>query len=103
MELKKDILLLHAKDGEVAVLLTKENPDVNLILMDIKMPIKDGYEATKEIRTFNKTVPIIALTAFSTPDEREKAMEVGCTGFQSKPISASVLSKLISDEYQMDE
>ncbi len=94
-KMKEDIKLLHAKNGEQAIQLAKDHPDAKIILMDIKMPIKDGYEATEEIRMFNKTVPIVALTAFSTPDEKERAMAVGCTDFQSKPITAKILTDII--------
>jgi CheY-like chemotaxis protein len=64
--------------------------------MDIKMPVMDGFEATKQIRHFNKTVIIIMQTAFSESTENEKAKEAGCNDFISKPIKRSLLTELIN-------
>lgn len=79
--------LIHAKNGAEAVLFALANPDVNLILMDIKMPVLDGFDATKQIRLSNATVPIIAQTAYISLSDKNKAKEVGCNNFLSKPIS----------------
>lgn len=86
--------LLWAKDGDEAVNKFKEyHPD--LILMDIKMPRMDGLEATSLIRTYSREVPIIALTAFAFEADREKAMEVGCNDFLTKPVSQNALEKIL--------
>lgn len=86
--------LLWAKDGDEAVNKFKEyHPD--LILMDIKMPRMDGLEATSLIRTYSWEVPIIALTAFAFEADREKAMEVGCNDFLTKPVSQNALEKIL--------
>ena len=78
--------ILHAKTGTEAVEICQNNPDLDLILMDVKMPIMDGYEATKEIRKFNKDVLIIAQTAYALLGDREKALKAGCDDYISKPI-----------------
>lgn len=86
--------LLRAKDGDEAVNKFKEyHPD--LILMDIKMPKMDGLEATSLIRTYSQEVPIIALTAFAFEADREKALEVGCNDFLTKPVSQNGLEKIL--------
>lgn len=92
--LGKSYTLFRAQDGDQAVsLFKKHQPD--LILMDLKMPNKDGLEATRLIRTYSKQVPIIALTAYAFESDREKAMEAGCNDFLSKPVSEVDLIKLL--------
>lgn len=86
---------LYAKNGLEAVEICKNNADINLILMDIKMPQLDGYEATAQIREFNKDVVIIAQTAFNQPGDREKAIRVGCNDFITKPIKIDELISII--------
>jgi len=93
----KDIIhkVLQAKTGTEAVEICRENPDIDLVMMDIQMPEMDGYEATMQIRRFNKDIVIIAETAYAFSGEREKAMEAGCNGYISKPIDPAELMKLI--------
>ena len=83
--------IYFAKTGIEAVKLCRSQTDINLVLMDIKMPDMDGYEAARQIRTFNKTVPIIAQTAYALSGDREKALEAGCNDYISKPINNKVL------------
>jgi PAS domain S-box-containing protein len=83
--------ILIACDGKVAVQISKKNPEIDLILMDIKLPEMNGYEATKQIRLFNKEVTIIAQTAFGLAGDKEKALEAGCNEYFSKPISKDAL------------
>lgn len=89
---------LIAKNGLEAVQLCKGNPDIDFVLMDIKLPKLDGYEATKLIRQFNKDIIIFAQTAYALPGDREKAIEAGCNDYISKPYSQSKLIGLI-DKY----
>jgi len=89
---------LVAKNGFESVQLCKENPDIDLILMDIKMHDLDGFEATKLIREFNKDVIIFAQTAYALPGDREKTIAAGCNDYISKPYSQSQLTTLI-DKY----
>ncbi len=94
-KLKFPCILIHAKDGLEAVELCKNNPGIELVLMDIKMPKMDGHEATKIIKEFRPDLPIIAQTAYSSQEEKEKAFLAGCNDFMSKPISKEDLdSKL---------
>ncbi len=87
--------ITHAGNGEQALELLKKNPDTGLILMDLKMPVMDGYAATKKIRGFNKDVIIIAQTAYAMEGDREKALQAGCNDYISKPIDPDELYELI--------
>ena len=92
-EFSKEIL--KAKTGNEAVALCRSNPDIDLILMDIQMPGLNGYEATRQIRQFNKEVIIFAQTAFGLVGDREKSIEAGCNDYISKPIGKVKLQALI--------
>jgi PAS domain S-box-containing protein len=87
--------ILHANTGKSAVEMCKNNPDLDLIMMDIKMPEMGGYEATRQIRGFNKDVVIIAQTAYAMEGDRQKAIEAGCNNYVSKPIDVDELMKTI--------
>ncbi len=87
--------ILKAVTGNEAVEVCRNNPDTDLILMDIQMPGMNGYEATQQIRQFNKEVVIIAQTAFGLYGDREKAIEAGCNDYISKPINKTELEALI--------
>lgn len=88
--------IITAKTGNEALEICKKNPDIDLILMDIQMPEMNGYETTKLIRTFNKDVVIIAQTAYGLAGDREKALEIGCNDYISKPIKQSELLSMIN-------
>jgi two-component system, sensor histidine kinase and response regulator len=88
-------VILQAKDGREAVDLCQEHPEISMILMDIKMPVMDGLEATREIRKFNKEVVIIAQTAFIHAGVREDALTSGCNDYVAKPIESDALRSLI--------
>ncbi len=78
--------IIYAQTGEQAIELCKTNTDIDIVLMDIKMPGIDGYETTKRIREFNKEVIIIAQTAYAMAGDEEKAIEFGCNDYITKPI-----------------
>ena len=87
--------ILIAKTGIEAIAACRNNPDIDLILMDIEMPEMDGYEAARQIRLFNQDVIIIAQTAFALIGEREKAIAAGCNDYISKPFSKTSLISLL--------
>ena len=87
--------ILKASTGVEAVEACQKNPDIDLVMMDINMPIMDGYEATRKIRQFNKELIIIAQTANVLAEDREKAIAAGCTDYISKPINMPLLNSLI--------
>jgi PAS domain S-box-containing protein len=87
--------VLNAITGVEAVEACRNNPDLDLVLMDIRMPQMDGLEATRRIRQFNKDVIIIAQTAYAFSGDKEKAIESGCNDYISKPINKTLLYELI--------
>lgn len=92
--LRRDYELVRACDGEEAVRLCAErHPDA--VLMDIRMPVMDGLEATRRIRRADSEVPIIAVTAFAYEQDRHRALDAGCSDYLSKPISAARLRELL--------
>ena len=94
--LKRQYNILHAWDGEEAVELFKQyNP--HLILMDINMPKKTGYEATQLIREMSPTVPIMAVTAYVYAEDEERILNSGFDAYTSKPINAQKLQSDIVD------
>lgn len=88
--------ILSASSGSEAIEICKNNPDIDVIMMDLKMPGIDGLEATKQIREFNKNVIIIAQTAYAFLDDREKALEAGCSEYISKPYKEEELFRVIN-------
>lgn len=87
--------IIHAENGQIAINEFQKNPKIDLILMDIKMPIIDGYEATKIIKQLNPNVPVIALTAYALAGDMEKAIENQCDAYLAKPIKKKDLIELI--------
>ncbi len=83
--------IIYAKSGKKAVEICKAHPEIELILMDIKLPEMDGYTATKLIRKFNSNIIIIAQTAYALAGEKQKALDAGCNGYLSKPIDTQAL------------
>ena len=87
--------VLKARNGNEAVELCRNNPDLDFVLMDMKMPEMDGYEATRQIRKFNNDVIIIAQTAYALAGDREKAIDAGCNDYIAKPFGQSLLITLM--------
>jgi len=79
--------VLWAKNGQEAIDFISNNHKIDLILMDIQMPVVNGYEATKEIKKINNLIPIIAQTAYAMPQDSVKCIDAGCDDYISKPIS----------------
>jgi two-component system, cell cycle response regulator DivK len=89
--------IMRAMDGETAVQICQSS-HVDLVLMDIKMPRMNGLEATRNIRSFNLHIPVIAQTAYAMVEDSEKCISAGCTDYLTKPISSKVLLVLL-DQY----
>jgi CheY-like chemotaxis protein len=89
--------VIQATNGKNALEVWNNNPDIDVVLMDIMMPEMDGYEATGEIRKLKggNKVPIIALTGKTQADERERCIKSGCSDYLTKPIDADFLLSLI--------
>ncbi|WP_395051643.1 response regulator [Flavobacterium sp.] len=87
--------ILSSTTGVKAIEICKDNPDIDLVMMDIYMPEMNGYEATKQIRQFNKKVIIIAQTANAFTSDKIKAIDSGCNDYISKPINMDILNELL--------
>ena len=87
--------VIRAKDGLEAVEICRTNSDIDLVFMDIKMPNLDGYGAFEKIRELNRTIPIIAQTSYSFPEEVEKIKQLGFNDFISKPLDKERLYELV--------
>lgn len=88
--------LVRAVDGEEAVNYVKSHSKIDLILMDIRMPRMNGYDATRIIKSLKPHIPIISITAFAMSEDENKSIEAGCDQYISKPIRPSVLLEVIS-------
>jgi CheY-like chemotaxis protein len=91
-----DIRVLWAKNGVEAVNICEAEPSIDLVLMDIKMPIMNGYEATKKIKAKRPELPVIAQTAYATIADKKEALESGCDDYLSKPIQIKQLKDMVS-------
>jgi two-component system, cell cycle response regulator DivK len=94
------IKTLYATNGQIAVDMCKKNNDIDVVLMDIKMPVMDGYEATRLIKKDNPDLPVIIQTAYSFNEEYERCRELGCNDYITKPLKSenviSVLAKYLA-------
>lgn len=88
--------VFRAENGVKAVELTEKNKNIDLVLMDIKMPIMDGYEATKHIKIMRPELPVIAITAYGLTGDESKALAAGCDDFLAKPVGTNDLINKIS-------
>ncbi len=86
-----NVNVVHARNGQEAVDICKENKAIDVVLMDIQMPEVNGYEATALIKQFRKGLPIIAQTANAILEEREKCLDAGCDDFITKPVNIKEL------------
>ncbi|KUO66898.1 MAG: hybrid sensor histidine kinase/response regulator [Lutibacter sp. BRH_c52] len=94
----KEVLI--ARNGKEAVKICRNNPDIDLILMDIKMPEMNGYEATKLIRGFNKKVIIVAQSAYAFMGDKEKSIETGFNDYISKPFKNVTFTELMEKHFK---
>jgi CheY-like chemotaxis protein len=88
---RADFKVVRAENGLEAVNICHENPNVNLVLMDLKMPVMGGIEATRQIKSFLPALPVIALTAYVTSENENEAFLSGCKEFISKPVDRAHL------------
>lgn len=87
--------IIWAKDGNEAIQQCEDNPELDLILMDIKMPNMNGIDATRHIKKMKKALPIIAQTAFAMPNDEKNCLEAGCDDYLAKPLMVDdILAKL---------
>jgi len=98
--LKKDFEFERAKNGQIAVDMV-DNANFDLVLMDVKMPVMDGLQATQLIKEKHPELPVVALTANAFDSDRTAAEKAGCDGFLSKPVNRdecmALIKKLIGE------
>ncbi len=92
--------IIKVSTGFEAIEACRNNPDIDLVMMDINMPEMGGYEATKQIRKFKKDLVIIAQTANGMQSDRDNAISAGCTDYISKPININTLGELIQKYFK---
>ncbi|MDO8899575.1 MAG: ATP-binding protein, partial [Bacteroidales bacterium] len=92
---KSSISIIHAENGQQAVEFTKQNPDIDLILMDIRMPVMNGIEAARLIKQMRPNLPIIAQTAYAFSQEKTNILSTGFDEYLSKPLQFFKLDELI--------
>jgi CheY-like chemotaxis protein len=97
------VKILWAQNGKEAIEHVKSNHDIDLILMDMHMPVMNGYEATRIISDLRPELPIIAQTAFVLPEDVKKCYAAGCTGYISKPIRKEQLTNTLSEYFDKME
>lgn len=88
--------LVWAKNGQEALEIYQRDSNIDLILMDFRMPVMNGYEATMAIRSFDSGIPIIALTAYAQDEEKDLILHAGCNAFLSKPVRNEQLFKMVN-------
>ncbi|MBM3784345.1 MAG: response regulator [Acidobacteria bacterium] len=93
---RKGHSVLLALDGEQAIQMTREHQPA-VVLMDMSLPVLDGWEATRRLKADAQTahIPVVALTAHALPAERDRALEAGCIAFETKPIDFPKLLSVI--------
>lgn len=92
--LKNHYEYVRARNGQEAVNMAEDH-DIALIMMDLRMPVKDGLEAAREIKAKHPHLPIIALTANAFDRDRERSLEAGCDDFIAKPVGYEACLELI--------
>ena len=94
--------VLHAWNGLQVIELLRKHPDVSIILMDIKMPVMDGYDATREVKKINPDIVVIAQTAYSFEADKTNCFEAGCDYYMAKPICKrqlySIMEKYLTEQ-----
>jgi len=94
---KDNMQIIHALNGVEAIELCRNHPEIDIVVMDIKMPVMNGIDATIEIKKFRKNLPIIALTAYAQIGDKKRCMDAGCDDYISKPIKKDeFLLKLVN-------
>jgi PAS domain S-box-containing protein len=92
---KMDFRIMHVENGIEAIEACRNHPEIDLVLMDVKMPEMDGYEATSQIKMLRPGLPVIAVTAYALSGDKEKALKAGCDDYISKPVKAAMLVEVL--------
>jgi two-component system cell cycle response regulator DivK len=90
------IKIIHTENGITAIKAVKDSPEINLVLMDIQLPLMDGYEVTRAIKKIRPELVVIAQTANALDDDRQKCLNSGCNDYISKPIVFETMLSIIN-------
>ncbi len=88
--------LFFAENGQEAVDLVRDNPKIDIVIIDLKMPLMDGFEATRQIKQIRPDLPIIAQTAFAFSDDEKRIKQAGCDEYIAKPLNSEILFEKIN-------
>lgn len=94
---------LLAENGEEAIEMFKQNPQIDIILMDIQLPDVNGYDVTRAMKKINPTIPVIAQTAFAFAEDKKYSLEIGCDDYIAKPLEKSMLLEIINKHINQKE
>lgn len=95
---KTEARIIRARNGKEAVeIIENSNGTIDLVLMDINMPVMDGYEAMRIIKSKHPEIPVIAQTAYTLTEDRRKCMKAGFNDYISKPINRMALFRLVNE------
>ena len=95
---KADAKVIRAKNGKEAVdIITRYKGAIDLILMDLNMPVMDGYEAMRIIKSQHPSIPIIAQTAYTMNNDRHRCLEAGFNDYIAKPINRLALYRMVNE------
>ncbi|NJO69241.1 MAG: response regulator [Bacteroidetes bacterium] len=97
---KTNANIMRAVNGEDVLKTVNEKHNIHAVLMDIQMPVLDGYETTKILKKHNPHIHVIAQTAFAMSDDKNKCMEAGCNDYISKPIEMEELYRKLGNCYE---
>lgn len=97
------VKILWAQNGKEAIEHVKTNRSIDLILMDMHMPVMNGYDATEVITKLRPELPVIAQTAFVLPEDMKKCYAAGCTGYLAKPIRKEQLMNTLAEYFEKME
>jgi two-component system cell cycle response regulator DivK len=97
------IKIVYAENGMRAFAECLKNPEITLVLMDIKMPVVNGLESTRLIKKYKPQIKIIAQTAFAMPDDKIKCINAGCDDYISKPVIPEELFSKLIEMYAIQE
>ena len=97
---RTNVNVLRAHNGKEMVDMVKADPAIDMVLLDMGMPVMNGLEATKILRAEGNQIPIIAQTAFAMNNEKDKVLEAGCNDFVEKPIQTELLFNKINSFFK---
>ncbi|MBE0647234.1 MAG: response regulator [Bacteroidales bacterium] len=89
------VTIFHALEGQQAVNLCNAHPELDMVLMDVRLPGMNGLDATRKITSFRNDLPVIAQTAYASDDDKAAALSAGCWDFIAKPIPANDMIQMI--------